>query len=608
MANPSPDVRRKGGKMSKELHQPQQGPTEAQVCAQTVLQFLQNDDKEGAGAYVDAMAKDLKHTSCKAFYHSVIHHCAKTPDANAALWIAMRMMRVGLKPNIVTFNSLIDACAKTGDLTLATSLWELIEELGLRPNVITYNTMINTCCQARDPRRAEWWIQKMISSGLQPCTVSFSTVMVAHAKVGNLEKVESWFAKMQAAGCQADHRVYNALIHAGTKSGQPEKAELWLPHMEASGFRPNEMTYNSLIHACAMSGNLRKADMWWERMIQNGFKLDKLACRLMIRACSDAGDPENAKRWLGAMIAAGNVADSTCYKSVLDAYLQNKDCDGAAAWIESVGTQLGPETAQHWTAEVLRNSSALQQQAESAAEWAPAFQGPEAQNQGRHQDFAAAASNRAACPVQAAHPVPAPLCRVQVQGPTKAWCAGGELAPTEGGTSTMQPAAVHKPCLSYAGGPVGAQRSAFPHIAQQEVCQAWSTISLGTSDVDRVQQAPAAMQLPELRPQPLEIPVTTQQTEVPPPPPTRPVAVQRADAPPPPPAHPVRVQQPGLRTQAMPMQPPESPPPPPARWGLMGTRTHGELPAAAPPPLQKDVFTMKTIECALDSVVATMCV
>mmetsp|Transcript_117908 Transcript_117908/g.328466 ORF Transcript_117908/g.328466 Transcript_117908/m.328466 type:complete len:328 (-) Transcript_117908:190-1173(-) len=229
-------------------------PNKAGACAKVVVQYLFEGNIEAAEAYLDVMVKEFKRTSCKAFYHSLIHSCAKFGSPSAALWCALRMMRVGLKPNIVTFNALLDACAKTGDTDLATSLWDLMLEMGLEPNAITYNTMINACAKAYDTELAEWWMEKMHAAGIAPCTVSFSTVIAVFAKIGKFEKAEAWFVRMKEAGVKPDRVIYNLMINACAKAGHPLKADYWLTQMQESGIMPDEKTYNSLLHACAKYG------------------------------------------------------------------------------------------------------------------------------------------------------------------------------------------------------------------------------------------------------------------------------------------------------------------------------------------------------------------
>jgi len=158
-----------------------------------IVKCLLSGDVDSAEMWLDIMARECKDTSNKAFYHSIIHNCAKAGNPNAAGWCAMRMVRIGLHPNKVTFNSVIDACAKSGDIALASKWWTQMTQLGLKPNGITYNTMINACSQARDAARAEWWMQRMIDDGIHPCIVSYSTVIDAFAKIGKIEKAEAWF-------------------------------------------------------------------------------------------------------------------------------------------------------------------------------------------------------------------------------------------------------------------------------------------------------------------------------------------------------------------------------------------------------------------------------
>lgn len=332
----------RGGKNRQAAQNPASDPENRKLpmqvdgCLSLVTKCLLDGDTDSADMWLDIMARELPGSSNKAFFHKLIHACAKSGSPNAAGWCAVRMVRAGLQPNKVTFNSVIDACAKVGQVELAAKWWEEMTEIGLKPNAITYNTMINACSQARDAEHAEWWMQKMLKDNITPCTVTFSTVIDAFAKIGRLNKAERWFAKMSEAGVQPDAVIYNSLINACAKAGNPSKAEYWLLQMQIANLVPDEKTYNSLINACAKAGATERAEHWFKHMERTGCRVDKITFGSVIHASAKIGNVERAEYWLEEMIARGMTPNLVCFNTVLHACAHNGDTARARAWLHKI--------------------------------------------------------------------------------------------------------------------------------------------------------------------------------------------------------------------------------------------------------------------------------
>jgi len=304
----------------------------AVICAKVILEHLLVGDIASADQYLDEKVNGFRGTSCKAFYHSIINACARAGSADAAVWCAVRMVRIGLRPNVVTFNSLLDASAKAGDLKLATFVWRVMSDYGTKPNEITFNTMINACAQARDGPMAEVWLEEMQKHGLKPCAVSFSTLMAAFAKTGNTDKAEIWFERMREAKIEPDRIIFNSMVDVSTRAGCPERAEHWLLRMMKAGINPEKKVLNSMIQAWGKRGNLERAEYWFNHMDMVS-KTDKVAFASLIHACIKAGNINRAESWLTTMSVRGITPTTSMYNDVLHhAFEVHNDFDGAMLW------------------------------------------------------------------------------------------------------------------------------------------------------------------------------------------------------------------------------------------------------------------------------------
>mmetsp|Transcript_101580 Transcript_101580/g.256023 ORF Transcript_101580/g.256023 Transcript_101580/m.256023 type:complete len:602 (+) Transcript_101580:79-1884(+) len=294
------------------------------------------NDKNSMDKWLDSLINERGNQNPvdKAFFHSLIHSCAKAGNARAASACTERMLATGIQPTTVTINSVIDACAKAGNLSLATRWWDWTIKQGLEPNGITYNTMINACAQARDATKAEWWIQKMVDDGRSPCIVSFSTVIDAFAKTGSLSKAEAWFQRMQDFGVGVDAVIYNSLINACAKAGKPCKAEHYLQKMSGAGLKPDEKSYNGVINACAKGGAVERAESWFHHMQANSCKIDTITFGSVMHASARVGNVERVEHWIEEMQRHGLRPNLVCFNTILHACAHGGAYKKALLWFE----------------------------------------------------------------------------------------------------------------------------------------------------------------------------------------------------------------------------------------------------------------------------------
>ncbi|CAK0807867.1 unnamed protein product, partial [Prorocentrum cordatum] len=184
-------------------------PKRAEACARVVVDHVLQNRTEAAASHLDAEVAKLARTSYKAFYHSLIHACGLLGSSRTAVWCSVQMVRMGMKPNIVTFNSLIDACAKTRNLPLAIEVWGIMSDEQVAPNHITYNTMINACSQACDAQKAVEWLQRMQDDNFSPDTVTYGAIFSVCAKTADVDAAEVWFQRMDQSGAKADRVIFN---------------------------------------------------------------------------------------------------------------------------------------------------------------------------------------------------------------------------------------------------------------------------------------------------------------------------------------------------------------------------------------------------------------
>ena len=59
------------------------------------------------------------------------------------------MVRVGVRPNVISYNTLVDGHCLTGRIDETAKLLDVMVSIVLKSNAVTYNTLLHGYCKAR---------------------------------------------------------------------------------------------------------------------------------------------------------------------------------------------------------------------------------------------------------------------------------------------------------------------------------------------------------------------------------------------------------------------------------------------------------------------------
>lgn len=288
---------------------------QVQECADAMVPLIAEGQFDQAELVVDRMARRCQGTSCKAFYHSLVSTCGKADGPRSALWCALKMVRVGFKANVVTFNNLLQSCVSCGHVNWANDFWTQMLEVGVSPNAISYHAMLNTCVNANDLRLAEKWLIHMHSNEMVT-TTAVNIVIFAFAREGSCAKAERWFRWMQEAGVDQDHTTYNAMIQACLKARRLAEAEHWIAAMCRRGLRPDLQAYNGIIVARAEAGAVHQAELWRQEMESQNYYPSEATVNLLAAAKrAQLTDRRTQVSEDAASLGSGGEASTTCHNS-----------------------------------------------------------------------------------------------------------------------------------------------------------------------------------------------------------------------------------------------------------------------------------------------------
>ncbi len=165
-------------------------------------------------------------------YTMLVDGFARIGDAARAEAIISEMENAG-RANVVAYNAYMKANRASG-FKAAVLVLERMKRVGLRPDVVTYNTIIDLLCSEENGAAlAEELVRvDMPRNGVRPDLLTFNTLIKGAARV---------------RGSRSD---------AGAALGA---AYRWLRELQARGLHPDEFTYQSMVSACAAAGDAPRA-------------------------------------------------------------------------------------------------------------------------------------------------------------------------------------------------------------------------------------------------------------------------------------------------------------------------------------------------------------
>ncbi|BBN05914.1 protein MpPPR_69 [Marchantia polymorpha subsp. ruderalis] len=340
-------------------------------------------------------------------YRTLIDACAHQGDASKATAVFKEIIQSGNQPNVYVYNSLMNVHA--GDAEVVWQLYEDMRRVGVEPDLATYNIMLKSCSVSKCAERAKalysdmeagaattglkldvftyttaihifgeakmWDLalkvkEDMIDAGVTPNVITWTALLGACANVGMVEQAFNIFSEMLVAGCPPNSQTYNMLINACCEANQHDRAFLLFKEWKNTGkilscreiedsefspvqigeflleesisgsceddvksstrsyhSKPNLVTYNTLMKACGQEPKLVKEVM--DNIISAGLTPDRTSWSTLIDAYGSKGYLEEAINVFRSMKDVGITPDLVAYTSIIKACVEARDSDMA---------------------------------------------------------------------------------------------------------------------------------------------------------------------------------------------------------------------------------------------------------------------------------------
>uniref|UniRef100_A0A1D1XU22 Pentatricopeptide repeat-containing protein At3g09650, chloroplastic n=1 Tax=Anthurium amnicola TaxID=1678845 RepID=A0A1D1XU22_9ARAE len=201
-------------------------------------------------------------------YTTVISALVKAGFMDRARTVLAEMARQGVPANRVTYNVLLKGYCEQLQLDKAKELAkEMAGKVGIEPNVVSYNILIDGCILVDDSAGALAYFNEMRERGIAPSKVSYTTLMKAFALAGQPKLAHKVFDEMiKDRRVKVDRVAWNMLIEGYCRLGLIEEAKKIVEKMKQSGFQPDVSTYGSLANGISLARKPGEALLLWNEV------------------------------------------------------------------------------------------------------------------------------------------------------------------------------------------------------------------------------------------------------------------------------------------------------------------------------------------------------
>ena len=245
-----------------------EAPTLKTITALMHVNALSGRPKEAIEAF-ESISKLGMSPDIVSFNHLMDVH-ARSMNLTEAVRVFAMIRSAGMSPDLVSYSTLIKASVQAGELNAAFKVYASMRQAGILPNEIVFGTLIKGCLKAREFDRAWKTFDHMRTEITAPNIVTYNLMIHACSRTKDAERAADLFHELADRNLTADQFTYTSLIQAyASRSDYYTEAFVLLEQMAAEGFLPNSRTFHVLLNSAASYGDLTRARLIWNDMVRN---------------------------------------------------------------------------------------------------------------------------------------------------------------------------------------------------------------------------------------------------------------------------------------------------------------------------------------------------
>lgn len=277
-------------------------------------------------------------------FNILIDGFSKDGNVEKAVGFLHKMMKDGLRPNLVTYTAIMMGFCQKGKLDEAFALLKMVKDLGIKMDEVIYSIVIDGVCRLADFDLAFQLLEEMENMGVKPSTVTYNTIISGLCKAGRTADADEI-----AKGIVGDVLTHSILLHGYIMEGNARGVLETKMRIEAAGVSMNMVLCNVLIKASFMLGLFEDVLAIYKGMPEKDLVPDSVIYCTMIDGYCKAGMILEAFEIFDDFRRASNPS-AACYSYIIQSLCLNGMVDIAIeVFKELVATGLSVARIIHLT-------------------------------------------------------------------------------------------------------------------------------------------------------------------------------------------------------------------------------------------------------------------
>lgn len=241
-------------------------------------------------ANIDYSCRILLHLQNQSiFYWNIfIRGYANAKNPNKSISLFVKMLRLGISPDYLTYPFVIKASARLLKRELAVAIHCHTAKTGYESDRFIANSLIHSYGACGDI----FYARKVFDGMSVKNLVSWNSMLDGYAKCGKMNLAREVFDLMP----EKDVVSWSSLIDGYVKSGDYKEAMGIFEEMRDVGPKANEVTMVSVLCACAHLGALDQGRMMHQYMVDNGLPLNLVLKTSLVDMYAKCGAIKEALR------------------------------------------------------------------------------------------------------------------------------------------------------------------------------------------------------------------------------------------------------------------------------------------------------------------------
>lgn len=256
------------------------------------------------------------------FLNITIGSLCKAKLLQRAETVLVDAIRLGILPDVVTYNSLIDGYCRFVGFQSGYDVLGRMQRAGISPDVVSYNSLLAGATRWRLYGHALHVFVEMRNRQLYADVWTYNTLMHCFFKQGRGDEAYKAYKELLDNGLQPSQATYNIIINGLIRAGYTNNARMFFRGIQRHGFVPQVVTYNELMHGFCKVQRFGDALKLWKELNESDLEPNAVSYTTALKCFFKSRKPEKGFEDFNCMKVKGLTFDGFAYCTVIAALVK----------------------------------------------------------------------------------------------------------------------------------------------------------------------------------------------------------------------------------------------------------------------------------------------